>query len=131
MKKQDGFSSTELMNIVAIIGIFAAVAVPAYNDYVKRVKVVEGITLLGALKKPAESWFSKNHVFPSVASLGVKTGGVYVTKIGLASHFAYSAYFIDTDITGVLILSYDTGNKTWDCAANTTIRRKYLPSDCK
>jgi type IV pilus assembly protein PilA len=131
MKKQDGFRSTELMNVVAIVSIFAAVAVPAYGNYIKRVKVVEGLTLLGALKKPAESWFSKNHVFPSVASLGVKTGGVYVTKIGLAIRFAYSASFIDTDITGALTLSYDTSNKTWDCAANTTIPRKYLPSDCK
>ncbi|MEN9462040.1 MAG: hypothetical protein RIS84_2060 [Pseudomonadota bacterium] len=133
MKMQKGFTLIELMIVVAIIGILAAVAIPAYSDYIKRAKVVEGLGLLAGLKTPAEEWFGSKggSAFPGVASLGGKTGGKYTTKIGLATPFAYTASFLDTDITGVLALTYDTTSKTWGCVTGTTVPAKYLPSNCK
>lgn len=133
MKMQKGFTLIELMIVVAIIGILAAVAIPAYSDYIKRAKVVEGLGLLAGLKTPAEEWYGSKggSAFPSVASLGGKTAGKYSTKIGLQTPFAYSAAFIDTDITGALVLSYDTSLKVWNCNSSTTIPPKYLPSNCK
>jgi type IV pilus assembly protein PilA len=133
MKNQKGFTLIELMIVVAIIGILAAVAIPAYSDYIKRAKVVEGLGLLAGLKTPAEEWFgSKGGTgFPAVGSLGGKTGGKYTTAIGLSGTLAYSAKFEDTDITGILVLTYDSTAKTWNCKDGTTIPPKYLPSNCK
>ncbi len=133
MKMQKGFTLIELMIVVAIIGILAAVAIPAYSDYIKRAKVVEGLGLLAGLKTPAEEWYgSKGGTgFPSVASLGGKTGGKYSTKIALDGAFAYSVSFIDTDISGKLVLTYDNTARTWGCVTNTTTPAKYLPSNCK
>lgn len=135
MKMQKGFTLIELMIVVAIIGILAAVAIPAYSDYIKRAKVVEGLGLLAGLKTPAEEWYgSKGGTsFPSVASLGGKTGGKYSTKIALDGTFAYSVDFsaLDKDITGKLVLTYDTAARTWGCITGTTVPAKYLPSNCK
>ncbi|MEN9847457.1 MAG: hypothetical protein RL368_197 [Pseudomonadota bacterium] len=133
MKMQKGFTLIELMIVVAIIGILAAVAIPAYSDYIKRAKVVEGLGLLAGLKTPAEEWYgSKGGTgFPTVASLGGKTSGKYTTGIELSGSYAYSAKFIDSDITGALVLTYDTSTKTWGCVTGTTVPAKYLPSNCK
>ena len=133
MKMQKGFTLIELMIVVAIIGILAAVAIPAYSDYIKRAKVVEGLGLLAGLKTPAEEWFGSKggSAFPGVGSLGGKTGGKYSTGIGLVTPFAYSVKFIDTDISGQLNLTYDSTARTWGCVVGTTIPPKYLPSNCK
>jgi type IV pilus assembly protein PilA len=57
---QKGFTLIELMIVVAIIGILAAVALPAYQDYTARAQAAEGITLLGGLKVPASEALSNN-----------------------------------------------------------------------
>ncbi len=61
MKKvQQGFTLIELMIVVAIIGILAAVALPAYQDYTARAQASEGMTLLGGLKVPLSEAISNN-----------------------------------------------------------------------
>lgn len=60
MKAQKGFTLIELMIVVAIIGILAAVALPAYQDYTARAQASEGMTLLGGLKVPTSEALSNN-----------------------------------------------------------------------
>jgi type IV pilus assembly protein PilA len=67
--KQSGFTLIELMIVVAIIGILAAVAIPAYQDYIGRAQMAEPISFGGAAKTPIEEFVATNGAFPVDTSL--------------------------------------------------------------
>jgi type IV pilus assembly protein PilA len=81
---QKGFTLIELMIVVAIIGILAAIAVPAYQDYTIRSRVGEGASLAGAGKTAVDVWFSETGSLSSTpgthASLGLASAGSYQAK---------------------------------------------------
>lgn len=131
MTKQKGFTLIELMIVIAIIGILAAVAIPAYTDYLKRSKVTEGINLLGGLKTPAEEYYADKGTWPEITSIGGKTGGNYATKIAKVNNkTAYQASFDDNAIKGYLVLEYSTSSQNWTCGYDGMLT-KHLPSSCK
>ncbi|MEW5010602.1 MAG: pilin [Cycloclasticus sp.] len=80
---QKGFTLIELMIVVAIIGILAALAIPAYTDYTIKAKVSEAASLSGAVKTATEVYFSENGTLPdgsSVASSDLGVSDSYASK---------------------------------------------------
>ncbi|HEY5565896.1 MAG TPA: pilin [Gammaproteobacteria bacterium] len=95
-KVQQGFTLIELMIVVAIIGILAAIAIPAYQDYTVRAQVTEGLNLASDLKAAVAEEFANTGIWPATeVALGVLEG----TKTG--------KYVADIDITaGTITIAY-------------------------
>lgn len=141
MKKvQQGFTLIELMIVVAIIGILAAVAIPAYQDYTIRAKVTEGLSLASAGKTAVSEYFASNGSLPtSNASAGLATatsisgndvGSVKVTaSSAIEVTFSSATAAIDGS---TILLTPETANGavTWDCNGGT-LEAKYRPSSCR
>ncbi len=136
MKTQKGFTLIELMIVVAIIGILAAVAIPAYSDYLKRSQVAEALGLLAGLKTPTEEWFGSRGTWPTsiTGQLGGKLSGKYTTGVDIdadaPSKMGYKASMKDASISGLVKLTYDSAAKTWTCS-NSSVSPAYLPTACK
>ena len=150
MKKQHGFTLIELMIVVAIIGILAAIAIPAYQDYIARSQVSEGVQLLGGGKTPLAEFYADQGRWPVAAASVMGTlAGKYVTSIAYST--AWSTTNSD-DLTLMLVaqfkaanvskliqgktMSHQTtnGGRIWQCGvgpAGTPIDVKYLPGACK
>ena len=150
MKKvQQGFTLIELMIVVAIIGILAAIAIPAYQDYTVRSQVSEGAVLADGAKTAIAEFYNNTGRYPnSNYSAGLETNtsiiGKYVTSVSATSgviqvlfnsvqaklsgkYLTYSAYASSTQ-----------GSITWNCKSTqantsnpTNIANKYLPQVCR
>jgi type IV pilus assembly protein PilA len=149
MKKlQHGFTLIELMIVVAIIGILAAVAIPAYQDYIARSQVSEAVSLLGSGKTPLAEYFSDKGAWPAASDVMGNTSGKYVGSIsnsgtgvvnGTASSFTLVARMktstINSAITGGSVMLYTTDSgKNWTCTgggSGTALATKYLPGACR
>lgn len=144
---QKGFTLIELMIVVAIIGILAAVAIPAYQDYTIRAKVTEAMSIASQAKTAVSEYYVSQGSMPSnAAAAGLSaTGTDYETAVVDSLTYARGATADDGILTiAVEDLGGDTqtghnftltaeGSSTgveWVCAAGT-ISAKYLPSNCR
>ena len=143
-KLQQGFTLIELMIVVAIIGILAAIAVPAYQDYTIKSKVSEGASMAGAARTAIDVAFSE----------GITLGAMPVTHatLGLAGAASYNARYVarvSMRGRGIVVISYHSagalglgaasgdmllyvptaraGNLQWLVSTGSTVPTKYRP----
>jgi type IV pilus assembly protein PilA len=133
---QQGFTLIELMIVVAIIGILAAVALPAYQDYTVRAKVTEVVLAASAPKASIAEFYQDRGTLPSTQSIGtIDTKSKYVAKVEWSGSVITAIASGEAKITGKTITLTPTsvgagaGQLNWACAGS--IEKKYLPASCK
>lgn len=143
-----GFTLIELMIVVAIIGILAAVAIPAYRDYLARAQLTEAVELLSGAKTPLAEFYADNGRWPSSLSLDVLVGNTcvngatckYTNSITLSGATGNTGTIIvlatlkttevNPGIAGKQISLQSDSGKHWQCIS-VNIPAQYLPNACK
>lgn len=158
---QQGFTLIELMIVVAIIGILAAIAIPAYQDYTVRAQVSEGLTLASAVKASVAERFADTGTWPAdldeagldstnppsgkyVSAVNVSNGTVQITYAGPQANADAFSQGNQLDLRPTISAN---GDVIWNCgykteegndpasggadANATNVLQKYLPSNCR
>lgn len=155
---QKGFTLIELMIVIAIIGILAVIALPAYQDYTARAQVSEAISLMEGQKSAVVEYYADKGKWPTnnteagiAAAADIK--GKYVAQVEVGGNGVITAKMKNTDVNNeikdktVSLTPHATtagatpgaaatanGSFTWTCtsdSANGGIDSKFLPSSCR
>ena len=147
---QKGFTLIELMIVIAIIGILAVIALPAYQDYTARAQVSEAITLMEGQKSAVVEYYADKGAWPKdndaagiAAAADIK--GKYVAQVNVADGVltaTMKSSDVNKDIQNKTIslspkitnaAADSKGSFTWTCAPGTTngVDPKFLPSSCR
>ena len=142
-KMQQGFTLIELMIVVAIIGILAALAIPAYQDYTIRAKVAEGVNLAASARTAVSEFRISEGAFPtSNAQAGIADAAdissTYVDSVTIGAGGAVTVAFqglggATTDGETIIFtptMAPTDATVTWDCTTGTLAPR-YRPANCR
>ena len=144
MKKsmQQGFTLIELMIVIAIIGILAAIAIPSYQDYIARAQVSEAVQMLGGVKVTVSEFRSDRGVWPvdngqaGIDMDALKINGKYVKQVAV-SNGVITATMRSSEIArpvnskSVVLTPTETGGSIgWKCSS-PDMSARYLPSICR
>ena len=137
---QKGFTLIELMIVIAIIGILAVVALPAYQDYTARAQVSEALTLAEGQKSAVTEYRSDRGAWPTtnaMAGVASSISGKYVASVQVGADGIITATMktadVNNDIKGKTLILTPTdqnGSFTWTCDEGT-IAQKFRPSTCR
>lgn len=147
-QKAKGFTLIELMIVVAILGILAAIAIPAYQDYIARAQASEGLVLLSGAKTPLAEYYADMGRWPAAPSeVGLTLGGNYVLSsvefasgggstsetLVLRSTFKSIGIAKPLQSKKILLSTADAG-RNWQCgpdAGASGIDLRFLPAACR
>ena len=149
-KDQKGFTLIELMIVIAIVGILAAVALPAYQDYIVRAKISEAVVGMAEAKTSVTEYVSTVGTIPATADaskFGVnleERSGEILNKIGFVNVVGESVTIVayvnpevtgETGLTTIEMLGTVEANRelVWQCQPGTTlpVPNEYLPANCR
>lgn len=146
MRKQQGFTLIELMIVVAIIGILAAIAIPAYQDYTIRAQVSEGLNLAAGAKAAVTEYYQDQGAFPGDnATAGIEAAanieGKYVKSVAVGANGVITVTYskaapqsANANIDGKTLTMTPTdnaGSVSWACAGGAGLQKKWLPAACR
>ncbi len=143
--KNKGFNLVELMIVIGLIGIFASIALPAYQEYIARAQVNEAIILTAGLKAPITSYFQSVGNVASIENIQGTLKGKYVANItfidfgtnGFIIEATMKLVGVNSKIRGKIFgMESDNGGTSWKCGtlaihSANNLGRRYLPSSCK
>lgn len=137
---RQGFTLIELMIVVAIIGILASIAIPAYQDYTIRAQVSEGLSLSNAAKTSISEYYTDRGAWPADnAQAGLEAAanikGTYVASVAIAGPvititYGNKAHAAIQTKSVTLTVTDASGSLTWVCAG-AGIADKHLPAACR
>jgi type IV pilus assembly protein PilA len=149
MKKlQQGFTLIELMIVVAIIGILAAIAIPAYQDYTQRAQIGEAFTIVSNAKTAIAEYYQTNGTWPDATVIGnlnldmASPAGQYTDTVtvedgtGVVTAVMKAAGSVGADIAGTSVTFTPppgvdiSAGKSFNWTCTSTALQKFLPKSC-